>query len=704
MDARCHGSVDEDLRFDRGELARTLAPAGGIRVASEREKHVAVAMLGDREARVELARSRIVESTGEQLEALRAAALDHREHEQAIEQAHRLGLANVIAERLRVVVTEVVRGRLLASRHQLGHLHDVTSLVVREARHCGDEIGALGIAADERQRGLRGLALAVQVIGVDRIEIRDGNRDPARIARHERQRITKRLDHLPTIAGNHEKMQIMGYLVCLLSLVVACGKVVPLEDHCTNGTLDGDETGVDCGGSCDACVGMCGNTIVEGSEACDSGGVQTATCEANCGHPTCGDTIVNHLAGEDCDGTSGCDTSCHFPFHSTGADGAFAPTTDTVLPAGIYNYTTITIPAGVKVTTDGTGVLELRATGDVTILGTINVSGGKGGNGQASSVGCYEGGGGGGATGNAVGVAPTGDCPIASVGGMGTAGSNAPPYFNSNNCAMFFGGSFGGGGGGGTCSGGGGGGGFAGGGGGAGFNNGTQMGPGAAGGGANAGAGGTPGTVNTGAGNVPGSGGHASGAYAGANGTLVVGCTTANPASGGGGGSIGMAAAADLAITTTFQPGSGGGGGAGQCSSCGAGGGGGGGGGGAVRIASATSLTIGASGIVLANGGDGGNAVIVGSNGGGGGSGGVVQLASPKVEVIAGGVVQAKGGAGGQSLNSSCGGGGAGGLGRIRISAAAATCTLAGTFNPPLAAGCSISVTPEKVSIAEFPN
>lgn len=57
------------------------------------------------------------------------------------------------------------------------------------------------------------------------------------------------------------------------------------------------------------------------------------------------------------------------PFASTGADGAFLASSDTTLPARVYNFTTISIPAGVTVLSDGAGVLELRSTGDVTING-----------------------------------------------------------------------------------------------------------------------------------------------------------------------------------------------------------------------------------------------------------------------------------------------------------------------------------------------
>ena len=72
--------------------------------------------------------------------ARRTAAFDHREHEQAIEQAVGLALADVLAQRGRVVVAEVVRRGLLAARHQLRDLDDVAGLVVREPRHRRDEI------------------------------------------------------------------------------------------------------------------------------------------------------------------------------------------------------------------------------------------------------------------------------------------------------------------------------------------------------------------------------------------------------------------------------------------------------------------------------------------------------------------------------------------------------------------------------------
>jgi hypothetical protein len=73
-----------------------------------------------------------------------------------------------------------------------------------------------------------------------------------------------------------------------------------------------------------------------------------------------------------------------FSSGSTGADVAFSPTTNqniTVRPGGVYNYTTVTIPANVTVryfkNTDNAPVVIL-ATGDVNIEGAIVVSGSDG--------------------------------------------------------------------------------------------------------------------------------------------------------------------------------------------------------------------------------------------------------------------------------------------------------------------------------------
>ena len=73
-----------------------------------------------------------------------------------------------------------------------------------------------------------------------------------------------------------------------------------------------------------------------------------------------------------------------FESGSTGADGALNPTVNTQIelpPSGVLNYTTINIPAGVRVTFKKNATntpVYLLASGNVTIAGTIDVRGGDG--------------------------------------------------------------------------------------------------------------------------------------------------------------------------------------------------------------------------------------------------------------------------------------------------------------------------------------
>jgi hypothetical protein len=185
----------KDFGLDRSELGSSRTPRLGRCIAREREERIAMPNLGGREARVQRAIAFVGQRQGEHAEPLGRAPLDHREHEQPIEQPLWLALADVIAKRDRVVVAVVERRRLLAALHELRDLDDVASLVVREARHGLDEIGALRIALDQRQRGRRRLALAVQVIGVHGIEIRHRDLDPPTVGRDEWKCITQLRDH-----------------------------------------------------------------------------------------------------------------------------------------------------------------------------------------------------------------------------------------------------------------------------------------------------------------------------------------------------------------------------------------------------------------------------------------------------------------------------------------------------------------------------
>ena len=169
-------------------------------------------------------------------------------------------------------------------------------------------------------------------------------------------------------------------------------------------------------------------------------------------------------------------------------------------------------------------------------------------------------------------------------------------------------------------------------------------------------------------------------------------------------------------MTTTFQTGSSGGGGSADYLNRPVFGGtsGGGGGGGALRLATPATITV--TGQLFANGGVGGDSVIgtpapdcnpQPGAAGGGGSGGVIYLSAPSVTVTSAATISAAGGLGGaQSEFATGGAGGNGGLGRIRVSVAPASCSLVGSFTPPLASGCSATPggTTGAVYVGVYPN
>lgn len=96
--------------------------------------------------------------------------------------------------------------------------------------------------------------------------------------------------------------------------------------------------------------------------------------------PHAGISILGGLLASLC--LAGSAYAAAFNSGSTGADGAFAPTADVAVqlpPSGILHYTTVTIPAGVKVTfqrNSANTAAVILTTGDVKIAGTIDISGG----------------------------------------------------------------------------------------------------------------------------------------------------------------------------------------------------------------------------------------------------------------------------------------------------------------------------------------
>ncbi len=465
-------------------------------------------------------------------------------------------------------------------------------------------------------------------------------------------------------------------------------------DGCEVNTLSDEANCGGCGIGCrDAAdtvamcmAGECTYTCATGYADCD-GDLADASPTTWCEIQSDRDVENCGACGMMCTGAEACVTgTCQgAPYPSAGTDGAFAPTlADAVdgvvtLSPGVHEFTTIDIPADITVVTSGSGILDLRATGDVTIAGVIDVSGSRGGNDDGADSG------GGGATGTP--LAPGADddadgsaeCGGPGLGGTGVAGQQG----ETSNAVCSQGGMFGGGAGGlYQFQAAGGGGGYAGGGGGMSSTR-AAGGDGAAGAGETAASGGFYDDVADAC--VPPEGGIAPGAYAG---ETPSGCAL------GAGGSIGSVAAADLAVATTFQPGSAGGGGGGGWPS-GNNGAGGGGAGGALRIATPTRLELAATGALLANGGAGGLAGQA-VRSGGGGSGGVIVLSAPAMQIN--GPVSAVGGVGGGPSGAD------GGLGRIRLSVREEDCSIAGALSPAPVAGCAPGNVTERAYVARYPD
>jgi hypothetical protein len=100
----------------------------------------------------------------------------------------------------------------------------------------------------------------------------------------------------------------------------------PCTGHCSNGTQDCGETGVDCGGECSACVDPCTGHCSNGTQDCgetgvDCGGECSACvdpCTGHCSNGTqdCGETGVD--CGGECSACSSCSVPGHMGNHEHG--------------------------------------------------------------------------------------------------------------------------------------------------------------------------------------------------------------------------------------------------------------------------------------------------------------------------------------------------------------------------------------------------
>jgi len=97
---------------------------------------------------------------------------------------------------------------------------------------------------------------------------------------------------------------------------------------------------------CSSKPAVCGDGVVAGDEECDDG-AESATCNADCTLPVCGDGIVNQLAGEECEPTetalwARCSQQCLIGSSLDGTFGAaWEPLTATTLGdnvAGLQSF------------------------------------------------------------------------------------------------------------------------------------------------------------------------------------------------------------------------------------------------------------------------------------------------------------------------------------------------------------------------------
>ncbi len=393
---------------------------------------------------------------------------------------------------------------------------------------------------------------------------------------------------------------------------------------------------------------------------------------------------------------------------STGGSGPFAPTSGTVtfdtdagtyagaisggggrtvvqngsIEVMVFDFTTVTIPAGVTVKAVGKRALGILATQKVTIAGTVDVNGedsgalllSKGGRGGVGG-----GGGGGGGNDGLQSNTVTTDVPKGGAGGLGgggdgcTGGFNVPIILGSDGVGGIANGRRG------------------------------ENGAGGAGGGSDAGTPALdPSHLNAGGGGGGGWGGGNGGSYG-----LLTGCTGANGLGSGAGGGYGTVGGPGLRLNdnrtipggptygtddlSVLQGGSGGGGGS-TDTGYPPGHNGGGGGGGALMITSLVAIELTPTAVVSANGGTAlgdpatNDAAFLAA--GGSGSGGAIYLNAPVVTNV--GTLCAKGGAAGKGgpfvSRGYCtaaydANGGAGGGGRIVAfgSEDAGTCPGTGT-------------------------
>ena len=81
-------------------------------------------------------------------------------------------------------------------------------------------------------------------------------------------------------------------VVCLFMTAAGCAELSGITDTTEDNSVDVQP---------DAPQARCGDNMTNGVEQCDTGAVNTASCDSDCTDPVCGDGLLNPMAGEQCD-------------------------------------------------------------------------------------------------------------------------------------------------------------------------------------------------------------------------------------------------------------------------------------------------------------------------------------------------------------------------------------------------------------------
>lgn len=156
-----------------------LDAPSGIQILRQAHEQQMMACLGDAETVVELAQTIISETGAEQTEAFGGTRLNQCRHQQAVEQTARL--AHLLQQLLGVGIAAIPTQMQSTTMQQSDNLLKVTQLLLGQLTHRPHQVIVLGVGTEQSHGCGRGLLLAVGVVVQHRVEIGQGDTEPAAV-------------------------------------------------------------------------------------------------------------------------------------------------------------------------------------------------------------------------------------------------------------------------------------------------------------------------------------------------------------------------------------------------------------------------------------------------------------------------------------------------------------------------------------------